>query len=141
MTADIASLLRRLGLWFIVQLPASAAIGETVKVYRAGFDAMKGRFSSFVSPLEARMTEARIAEFTRAGVPLDVAEDVAILPLLGAAPEIVLLAETEKVAGGFRGPLLFCNGRAYRTRPAARACGRDRKRRPLGPAGAQAHRR
>jgi glutamate dehydrogenase len=58
---------------------------------------MKGRFSTFVSPLEARVTEARIAELTRARVPLDVAEDVAILPLLGAAPEVVLLAETEKI--------------------------------------------
>jgi glutamate dehydrogenase len=97
MMADIASLLRRLGLWFIVQLPASAGVGETVQAYRAGFTAMKGRFSTFVSPLEARLTEARIAELSRAGVPLDVAEDVAILPLLGAAPEVVLLAETEKV--------------------------------------------
>jgi len=110
MIADIATLLRRLGLWFIVQLPASAAIGETVKIYRAGFDAMKGRFSSFVSPLEARLTEARIAEFTRAGVPLDVAEDVAILPLLGAAPEIVLLSETEKVAVDFAAHSYFAMG-------------------------------
>jgi glutamate dehydrogenase len=97
MIMDIASLLRRLGLWFIVQLPASAGIAETVQTYRAGFTAMKGRFSTFVSPLEARLTEARIVELTRAGVPLDLAEDVATLPLLGAAPEVVLLAETEKV--------------------------------------------
>ncbi len=110
MIGDIATLLRRLGLWFIVQLPASAAIGETVKTYRAGFDAMRGRFSTFVSPLEARATEARIAEFTRAGVPLDVAEDVAILPVLGAAPEIVLLAEAEKVAVDFAAHAYFAMG-------------------------------
>ena len=98
MMADIVALLRRLGLWFIVQLPATAAIGETVKTYRAGFETMRGRFSTFVSPLEARITEARIEELTRAGVPKELAEEVAILPLLGAAPEVVLLAETEKVA-------------------------------------------
>jgi glutamate dehydrogenase len=98
MIADIAALLRRLGLWFIVQLPANAAIGETVKTYRAGFETMKGRFSTFVSPLEARTTEARIEELKRAGVPKDVADDVAILPLLGATPEVVLLAESEKVS-------------------------------------------
>ena len=50
------------------------------------------------SPLEARTTQARIAELVGAGVPKDVAEDVAVLPLLGAAPEVVLLAEAEKVA-------------------------------------------
>ena len=71
---------------------------------------MRGRFSSFVSPLEARTTEARIEEFTRAGVPKDVAEDVAILPLLGAAPEIVLLAEAEKVAVDFAAHSYFAMG-------------------------------
>ena len=110
MTSDIAALLRRLGLWFIVQLPASAAIGETVKVYRAGFEAMRGRFSTFVSPLEATSTEARIAELTSAGVPRDVAEDVAVLPLLGAAPEIVLLSETEKVPVDFAAHSFFAMG-------------------------------
>jgi glutamate dehydrogenase len=98
MMTDIAVLLRRLGLWFIVQLPANAAIGETVKTYRTGFETMRGRFSTFVSPLEARTTEARIEDLVRAGVPKDLAEDAAILPLLGAAPEVVLLAETEKVS-------------------------------------------
>jgi glutamate dehydrogenase len=98
MMADIAELLRRLGLWFIVQLPQAAAIGDTVEIYRAGYAALKGRFSGLVSPLESRSVEVRIETFTHAGVPVDVAEDVAILPLLAAAPEIVLLAEAEKVA-------------------------------------------
>ena len=96
--ADIAELLRRLGLWFIVQLPASAGIGETVKIYGAGVAALKGRFSSLVSPLESTSIEARIAAFKKAGVPDNVAEDAGVLPLLGAAPEIVLLSESHKVA-------------------------------------------
>ena len=141
MIGDIATLLRRLGLWFIVQLPASAAIGETVKTYRAGFDAMRGRFSSFVSPLDARTTEARIAELTRAGVPKDVAEDVAILPVLGAAPEIVLLAETKKVAVDFAAHAYFAMGALIGLDRLRVLAGQHRERRPLGPAGAQAHRR
>ncbi len=98
MMGDIAELLRRLGLWFIVQLPQAVAIGETIETYRAGYAELKGRFSGLVSPLESRTVETRIEAFTHAGVPVDVAEDVAILPLLAAAPEIVLLAEAEKVA-------------------------------------------
>jgi glutamate dehydrogenase len=41
---------------------------------------------------------------------LDVAEDVGVLPLLGAAPEIVLLAETEKVAVDFAAHSYFAMG-------------------------------
>ena len=97
MMADIAELLRRLGLWFIVQLPAGD-MNETVRTYGAGFAALKGRFSALVSPLEAEAVETRIAALKAVGVPPDVADDVAILPLLGAVPEIVLLAETRGVA-------------------------------------------
>ena len=96
MMADIAELLRRLGLWFIVQLP-QGPIGETVARYGAGFAALKGRFENLVSPLEAQAVEARIAELKKSGAPKDVAEDVAILPLLAAVPEIVLLGETQSV--------------------------------------------
>ncbi len=129
-------MLRRLGLWFIVQLPASAAIGETVKIYRAGFDAMKGRFSGFVSPLEARTDGSAHRGIHARRRALDVAEDVAILPLLGAAPEIVLLAETEKVAVDFAAHSYFAMGALIGLDRLRALAGRDRQRGPLGPAGA-----
>jgi glutamate dehydrogenase len=106
MMADIAELLRRLGLWFIVQLPPESGLAQTVETYGAGFAALKGRFSGLVSPLEAKATETRIAELQKAGVPLAIAEDAGTLPLLGAAPEIVLLSQTcgitvEDAAGAY----------------------------------------
>jgi glutamate dehydrogenase len=109
MMADIAELLRRIGLWFIVQLPAGD-MNEIVGTYGAGFAALKGRFSGFVSPLEAEAAESRIATFQKAGVPLDVAEDVAVLPLLGAVPEIVLLAQTRGVSAGDAARVYFAMG-------------------------------
>jgi glutamate dehydrogenase len=98
MTADIAELLRRLGLWFIVQLPDGSDVASTVETYRAGFLALKGHFSELVSALEKEATEARLERLERASVPTDIAEDVAILPLLSALPEIVLLSEDRGVA-------------------------------------------
>ncbi|HYM18270.1 MAG TPA: NAD-glutamate dehydrogenase [Micropepsaceae bacterium] len=98
MMADIAELLRRLGLWFVVQLPNGSDIASTVETYRAGFSALKGHFSKLVSPLEKEATEARLAKLKEVGVPDDVAEDAAILPLLSAVPEIVLLSENQGVA-------------------------------------------
>jgi glutamate dehydrogenase len=92
MYADVAELLRRLGLWFLINVPADAPLAETIARHRAGVDALRGTFASLVSPYEARDTEARIHELQQAGAPLDVAEDVAVLPLLSAAPEIAQLA-------------------------------------------------
>ena len=97
MAADIARLLRRLGLWFLMHLPAGADIAETTRSYAAGVAALRGRFAGLISSFEAQATEARIADLQAAGVPLDVAEDVAVLPLMGAAPEIVLLAQMNNV--------------------------------------------
>ena len=103
---EIAELLRRLGLWFVVNVPARAGLGDTIARYRAGVESLRGSFSTLVSPYEAQDTEARIAELQKAGVPLTIAEDVAVLPLMGGAPEIVLLAEVrglpiDLVAGAY----------------------------------------
>jgi glutamate dehydrogenase len=97
MVGDIAELLRRLGLWFIVQ-SSSNGIAETIARYGAGFASLKGGFAPLVSRIEADAIEARIAKLEAAGVPHDVAEDAGVLPLLAAVPEIVLLADRQAVA-------------------------------------------
>jgi glutamate dehydrogenase len=106
MYVDIVELLRRLGLWFLVNVPADADLSETIARYRAGVEGLRGSFSSLVSAYEAHDTEARIQELQKAGTPLDIAEDVAVLPLLGGAPEIILLAHSRSwpidlVAGAY----------------------------------------
>jgi glutamate dehydrogenase len=106
MYRDIAEILRRLGLWFITNVPANAGLASTVALYRAGAEELRGTFASLVSPFEAQRTESRISELQAAGVPLDLAEDVAILPLMGAMPEIAFLASArglnvDLVAGAY----------------------------------------
>ena len=88
---------RRLGLWFITNVPAEADLGETVSLYRRGMENLRGTFSSLISPYEAHDTEARIAALTSAGVPADVAEDIGVLPLMAAAPEVALLAHNQSL--------------------------------------------
>ncbi|HUO94077.1 MAG TPA: NAD-glutamate dehydrogenase [Rhizomicrobium sp.] len=97
MYTGIAELLRRLGLWFVVNVDESADLGETIARYKAGVEKLRGTFATLVSPYEAHDTEARIAQLRDAGVPLDIAEDVAVLPLLASAPEIVMLATARKL--------------------------------------------
>lgn len=103
---EITELLRRLGLWFLANVPPGADLGETISVYRSGVQKLRGTFSNLVSAYEAAATEKRISDLRSAGMPLDVVEDVATLPLLGGTPEIVLLAEmrsfpVDYVAGAY----------------------------------------
>jgi glutamate dehydrogenase len=97
MYADIAEVLRRLGLWFLANIPADADLNDSIAMYRAGVEALRGTFATLVSPYEAANTEERIKTLQDAGAPLDVAEDVAVLGLLSAAPEIAQLAHTRSV--------------------------------------------
>jgi glutamate dehydrogenase len=103
---DISEILRRLGLWFITNVPANADLSSTVALYRAGAEELRGTFASLVSPYEAQQTESRISTLRAAGVPLDVADDIAILPLMGGMPEIASLARArgmnvDLVAGAY----------------------------------------
>jgi glutamate dehydrogenase len=106
MYTDIAEILRRLGLWFITNVPANADLASTIALYRAGVESLRGTFNSLVSPYEASDTEGHIERLTKAGVPLDVAEDIAVLPLMSGAPEIAQLARArglslDLVAGAY----------------------------------------
>jgi glutamate dehydrogenase len=109
MIAEIADLLRRLGLWFIVQLPP-CEMGDAIATYGAGFAALKGRFAGLVSRLDTQVVEERIASFEKAGIPKPVAEDVAVLPLLAAVPEIILLAQMQCVPAERAARLYFAMG-------------------------------
>ena len=103
---EIAELVRRLGLWFLANVPSGADLGETIAIYRSGVQTLRGTFSNLVSAYEAAATEKRISDLREAGLPLDLAEDISVLPLLGSTPEIVLLAQArgfpvDYVAGAY----------------------------------------
>ncbi len=97
MYADIAEILRRLGLWFITNVAPADELASTIALYRAGAEELRGTFASLVSPFEGQLTETRIQQLQAAGVPLDVAEDISVLPLMGGTTEIASLAHARKL--------------------------------------------
>lgn len=106
MHQDIITLLTREALWVLRHVPPSTDIGETATLYRRGIDSLRGTFSTLVSAVEAQGIEARIGELKDAGVPMDLAEDVAVAPVLGAVTDIIRIANAadltvEAVAGAF----------------------------------------
>ena len=84
--------LTRQTLWFVRHVAPSAAIGETIATFAKGVESLRGTFSTLVSKAEAQSIEDHIAELRAAGVPDDLADDVAALPAMGATPDIVRLA-------------------------------------------------
>ncbi|MBV9063699.1 MAG: NAD-glutamate dehydrogenase, partial [Alphaproteobacteria bacterium] len=98
MYAEIAEMLRRIGLWFLINLPANADLAETVGRYRAGVDALRGTYSTLISSYELDERMGYITSLMEAGVPEDLAHDVAALPLWSTAPEIARLAHAQSLA-------------------------------------------
>ncbi|HEX3429971.1 MAG TPA: NAD-glutamate dehydrogenase [Rhizomicrobium sp.] len=109
---EIAELLRRLGLWFLVNIPSRADLGETISIYRSGVQTLRGTYSNLVSDYEATATERRVSELRNAGVPVDIAEDVAVLQLLGGTPEIILLAQAHALPADYVAGAYFAVGAA-----------------------------
>jgi glutamate dehydrogenase len=106
MYAEIAELLRRVGLWFLTNVPPSADLGATVVQYRAGVDALRGTYSTLISKYELDDRMSYVGRLMEGGVPESLAHDVAALPLWSRAPEIALLAhdrglDIDLVAGAY----------------------------------------
>ena len=62
-------------------------LAATIALYRAGVEALRQTLAD-----RSDDDEARAAQWNAAGVPDDLARDIALLPLLAAAPDIALLA-------------------------------------------------
>jgi len=112
MYTDVSEVLRRLGLWFITNVPANADLASTIALYRAGVEELRGTFHSLVSSYEAQDTEGRIKQLQDAGAPLDVAEDVAVLTLMSSSPEIAQLAHSKGLAVDLVAGAYFAMGAA-----------------------------
>jgi glutamate dehydrogenase len=79
--------------WFLRHVDVSRGLGALVTHYAQGIEAL-ARALERVLPTEARTArDARVAGLTDAGVPADLARRVADLASLGAAPDIVLVAD------------------------------------------------
>ncbi|HWY62067.1 MAG TPA: NAD-glutamate dehydrogenase [Rhizomicrobium sp.] len=89
---EIAEILRRLGLWFVAHVNAKDDLAASIALYRAGVEALRGQYKDFISTEQAEEVAARIGRFKKA--PPELARDIGLLPILGVAPEIALLAQT-----------------------------------------------
>ncbi|HEX2216915.1 MAG TPA: NAD-glutamate dehydrogenase, partial [Xanthobacteraceae bacterium] len=91
--ATIQDLLLDRIVWVLRHVDFSQGLGALVAHYEAGIEAL-GQALDEVLPADARKArDAQAAAFTASGLPDELARRMADLPSLGAAPDIVLVAD------------------------------------------------
>ena len=133
--AEIAEILRRLGLWFLNHASGKEDLAATIALYRAGVEGLRGCYRDVISPEQAAEADARIAGLAKDGAPSDLARDIGLLPLLAVAPEIAQLARSSKHSLQTVAVIYFGVGMLIGLDRLAPAGGTHRPVGTLGPAG------
>jgi glutamate dehydrogenase len=79
--------------WFLRNVDLAQGLATIVEHYRDGIAAVAAALDGVLSEEAAKARNARVAELTQAGVPEELARRLANLPVLTAAPDIVLVAD------------------------------------------------
>ena len=82
--------------WALRNVNAKQGLETVIAHYRDGIAQVAAALDGALSKSAAAARDARLAELTRAGVPEALARRLANLPLLKAAPDIVLVADRAK---------------------------------------------
>jgi glutamate dehydrogenase len=79
--------------WFVRNVDVSKGLEAVVEHYRAGIEAVTAALSEVLPEDGAKALAARAASLTGSGVPGDLARQIASLPALAAAPDIISVAD------------------------------------------------
>jgi len=79
--------------WFLRNVDMRQGLAGIVDHYRVKIATVSGRLDQYLPPEAQRARDAAVLKMTSEGVPEPVARNVANLPALGSATDIVLIAE------------------------------------------------
>jgi glutamate dehydrogenase len=79
--------------WFLRNVDVRQGLAGIVDHYRAKIAAVSGGLDQYLSPEAHRIRDAAVLKMTSEGVPETVARNIANLPALGSAADIVLIAD------------------------------------------------
>jgi glutamate dehydrogenase len=79
--------------WFLRNVDLTQGLEKIIGHYREGITQVTAALDGALSKTAAVAREARVAELAKAGVPAPLARHMASLPVLKAAPDIVLVAD------------------------------------------------
>jgi glutamate dehydrogenase len=98
MIAEIGDFLRRTGVWMIAHSEENEPLTDVIAAHGEGAKLLRECYSEMVTTFEAREIAERTERFTNLEVEKDLAQQIALLPLLSSVPEIVLLSHQSSVA-------------------------------------------
>jgi glutamate dehydrogenase len=94
--ADVQNLLLDRMVWFLRGGKLDGGLAPVITRYQTGIDQLRAGLNAAL-PLDARNArDARVKDLAGRGVPEDLATEIASLPWLAAAPDIVGVADTTK---------------------------------------------
>jgi glutamate dehydrogenase len=96
--AAVQDLLLDRVVWFLRNVDLSQGLASIVEHYRSGIAAVAAALDKALPEEAARVRAARAAELIKAGVPETLAQNLANLPALAAATDIVQVADRAKQA-------------------------------------------
>jgi glutamate dehydrogenase len=79
--------------WFLRNVDVRQGLAGIVDHYRAKIAMVSGRLDQYLPPEAQRVRDAAVLKMTSEGVPESVAQNIANLPALGSATDIVLIAD------------------------------------------------
>ncbi|HEX2655588.1 MAG TPA: NAD-glutamate dehydrogenase [Xanthobacteraceae bacterium] len=91
--ASVQDLLLDRIVWFVRNVDLSRGLAGVIEHYRAGVEAVAGVLDRVLSSEAAAARMAQVAALQSAGLPDELALRLASLPVLAAAPDIVLVAD------------------------------------------------
>ena len=112
--------------WFLRNVDASRGLEKIIAHYKDGIAQVAAALDAALPKAAAAARDARLGELTQAGVPEDLARRLANLPLLKAAPDIVLVADRAEEADCRRDRDLFRHRSLLPARPRRRRGARHR---------------
>jgi NAD-specific glutamate dehydrogenase len=90
--ADIAEMVERETTWFLTRLGRPLDMEQDTAYFRDGIDRLRADIENVVTPGQAEEIESRVAAGMKEGLPKALAREIALIPTLASACDIIRIA-------------------------------------------------
>lgn len=104
---DIAQMTERAVVWFLTRSGSKLDINRDIATFHDGITALRKNFDFVLTPTLLAQVRQKIQSGTGEGLPPALAHDIAIMPLLASACDLIRIAKSEKADAGTIAKIYF----------------------------------
>lgn len=93
---EIANLARHAITWFLTRLGRNVDIGKDIKDFKSGIESLRGNLDDVMNQSLKKEIKERIRSYKGDGLPDDIAEQIALMPVLASACDIIRISIENK---------------------------------------------